>query len=480
MRVATNAFWLSLCRVVADALSFALFAAIGRAFGPAGAGEYSYALALATLLMFLCSGGIEEYGVARYARAKPEERPRVWQQILSAQAAQLATMLALFALFLLAQHTLHARVSVLLALAAFFVSWGISRVLFIPAMASQAMVRPAFTELACRVAALVAALGISLAGSPPLPLMLVGFPAAAVLLLWLAARNASWHGARFRPIAPTGTLATLRQSAPFAASSFLQQFRSRVDLLLIAYLLGTAHTGFYATNLKVVEVGLLPIALLGTAAYPLLTRVATSDGAGFREAARDLVRTSFLLGGWLAVAMCALVPLIIVPALGAQFSPAIEHLPWFAALAVTKSAEIALHRLLYASQRQMRYLLSLTVGTASTIALNLTLIPMFGIRGAVVASIFSVLLVAGICAWNLRTLLPVRELAAPTLRLAAALGLTAAVFVGAHSLGISSWGNAVLACLMFPVAAFCTRLMPNPAASRLFRFEERLQPAMRS
>ncbi|MBX5463448.1 MAG: oligosaccharide flippase family protein [Steroidobacteraceae bacterium] len=479
MRVATNAFWLSVCRILADALSFALFAAIGRAFGPTGAGEYSYALALATLLMFLCSGGLEEYAIPQYTRAAPADRPRVWRQILSAQAVQLGVMLALFGLFLLAQRKLEARVSVILALAAFFVAWGISRVLFIPATASLAMVRPAFTELACRVAAIVVALGAWLLASPPLPVMLIGFPLAAVLLLWLAARNAGRHGARFPGIHPASALVTLRQSAPFAGSSFLNQFYARVDLLVIAALLGSVQVGLYATDLKVLEVGLLPVVLLGTAAYPLLSRLAGGAHKEFSQAARDLVRTSFLLSGWLAVAMCALMPLLVVPVLGEAFGPAVAYLPWFAALAIMKSAEVALYRLLYALQRQMKYLVSLLAGTATTIALNFALLPILGITGAVLAAICSVTLVAAICAWHLRAHLPIRALVSLVLRLAVALGLTASVFFGAREFGISPWANAVLACVAFPFAAFGVGLVLNPAASRLFRFDEPLRPAVR-
>jgi O-antigen/teichoic acid export membrane protein len=51
MKVISNAFWLSFGRIAADLLSFVLFAAISRTFGPSGTGEYSYAFAIATLMV---------------------------------------------------------------------------------------------------------------------------------------------------------------------------------------------------------------------------------------------------------------------------------------------------------------------------------------------------------------------------------------------------------------------------------------------
>ncbi len=180
MRVATNAFWLSICRVCSDALSFVLFAAIGRSFGPAGSGEYSYAFAICSVLVLLCSGGYEEYGTRQYARAGEAERPRLWQDIVSAQAAQLAIVLVLFTLFLSIDRwyddALEADITVIVELAIFLVGWGVSRILFTPAMGLQAMVLPAFTELGCRLAAILVALGLWLTTAPSLPLMLIGFP----------------------------------------------------------------------------------------------------------------------------------------------------------------------------------------------------------------------------------------------------------------------------------------------------------------
>ena len=66
MRVINNALWLSLSRVLGDILSFVLFVAIARDFGPAGTGEYSYAFAIGALVALAASSGFEEFGVREY------------------------------------------------------------------------------------------------------------------------------------------------------------------------------------------------------------------------------------------------------------------------------------------------------------------------------------------------------------------------------------------------------------------------------
>ena len=249
------------------------------------------------MLVLFCSGGFEEYGTRQYARASEEERPRLWREIVSTQAAQLGIAIVLFAAFLWIDHWhggLQARTTVILELAIFLVGWGLSRTLFVPAMALQAMVLPAFMELACRLAAIFVALALWLRNAPSLPLMLVAFPVSSLVLLLLAARNAASHGASLPVLSGRNIVATWRQTLPFATSEILNQFYARADLLLIAYLLGQEDVGLYATDIKFVEVGLIPLVLLGTAAYPLLSRYAL-EGPQFLRAARDFVRTEFFL-----------------------------------------------------------------------------------------------------------------------------------------------------------------------------------------
>ena len=333
MKVITNAFWLSFCRIAADVLSFVLFAVISRIFGPAGTGEYSYAFAVATLVALTTTAGFEDYGIRQYAHAAEHERRQLWQDILSTQCVQLLIGAAALIIFLLSSATSsHARI-VVLELSIYVVGWTVSRTFFIPALASQAMVRPALTDLTCRLTAILVALGLATAHTS-LPWLLAGFPIAGVTLAGLALRSATQHGAALRLARSWhGILSTWRGTSAFAGSEVLNQFYARADLLLIAYFLGNANVGLYATDIKFVEVGILPLVLLGTAAYPLLSTHAARDLGAFGHSARDFTRIVFFFSGWLAVGIYSLIPLLIVPLFGAKFAPSAALLPWFALFA---------------------------------------------------------------------------------------------------------------------------------------------------
>jgi O-antigen/teichoic acid export membrane protein len=471
MKVITNAFWLSFGRIAADLLSFVLFAAISRTFGPSGTGEYSYAFAIATLISLSSTAGFEDYGIRQYARAPPQERPQLWQDILSTQCVQLLIGILALLIFLLWSGVRGGALIVILELTVYVVGWTISYTFFIPALASQAMMRPAITDLSCRATAILCALALISTVHPSLPWLLAGFPLAGVVLAALALRSAVQHGAVLRLARHwRGVLATWRGTSAFAGSEILNQFYARADILLIAYFLGTASVGLYATDVKFVEVGILPLVLLGTAAYPLLSTHAARDQTAFGHSARDFTRIVFFFSGWLAVGIYCLIPLLLVPLFGAKFAPAATLLPWFALFAVMKAWEVAFYRLLYAVRRQLFYCGSLVVGTVLIVFLNFQLIPRYGILGAIGAAIVSILVVDLICAFGLMRQLGAAFLASVTARLVVGLAVTAGAAVGTQKLANAGpRASAILACCLFPLLGVLLGLVPHPSHSLLLR-----------
>jgi O-antigen/teichoic acid export membrane protein len=270
--------------------------------------------------------------------------------------------------------------------------------------------------------------------------------------------RASWHG----------VVETARAAAPFTVCEALGQFYMRIDLLLIVFLLGKANGGWYATDIKIIEVGLMPLVLLGTAAYPVLSRSAAHEPLRFAPLSRDFLRSVLFASGWLAVGLYSLAPLIITRLLGEAFKPAGNLLPLFAVLAVLKGVEVVLYRLLYAVRRQGIYMFALAVGTALIVVLNYTLIPTFGAAGAVFVVLLSSAVVNIICAIGLRREISRALLGTNIARLAFALTLTILTAFVLKTMDIGAWQVAIAACLMFPLAGLLSGLFPNPRHSPLF------------
>ena len=470
MVVIKNTVWLSVCRIAADLSGLVLFTVISRRYGPMGTGEYSYAFALGAFIAILATSGIEQYGVRQLScLANPRQKSDCWQGLLVTQTIQLSLGLLVLGAVMFVAGASRASPLVILELTIFLVAWGLSRTLYVPAFAAQAMVGPAFTELGCRLAGTLFALAMCLQKSVPLAMILVGFPVAGLVLVALALRNAHLHGASFRFRARWRQLAdTVRGAAPFMVCEALGQFYMRVDLLLIVFLLGKANGGWYATDIKIVEVGLMPLVLLGTAAYPVLSRTAAHGVAEFVPLSRDFFRSVLFASGWLAVGLYCLAPLVLTRLLGSAFQPAGNLLPLFAVLAVFKGVEVVLYRLLYALRKQNTYLGALAVGTALIVLLNYTLIPRFGATGAVFAVLLSSAVVNLVCASALRQEISSSLFGKNVVRLAFVMGVTLLVVFGLKALELGAWQVGIAGCVLFPLAALLSGLFPNPRKSPLF------------
>jgi O-antigen/teichoic acid export membrane protein len=220
----------------------------------------------------------------------------------------------------------------------------------------------------------------------------------------------------------------------------------------------------------------MPLILLGTAAYPVLSRTALQDRGGFVKLAEEYLRSVLFVSGWLAVALYCLVPLVIVLLFGDRFDPATRMLPLFSALAVVKGMEIGVYRLLYATRRQNTYLAALAVGTALILSLNFWLIPAFGANGAIAVVVLSTALVNLICITGLKKELPGSLFVFALTRLLLPLACTALVFMALHSLGLNEWIAAIGACLAFPLLGIVSGLLPHPRRSLLLATERAPTP----
>jgi O-antigen/teichoic acid export membrane protein len=470
MLVVRNTVWLSICRIAADLSGLVLFTVISRRYGPMGTGEYSYAFALGAFIAILATSGIEQYGVRQHACLRSDrEKADCWHNLLVTQSIQLSAGLFVLATVLVIAGAHRASPLVILELSIFLVGWGLSRTLYVPASAAQAMVGPAFAELSCRLAGTASALVLCVFKPIPLSVILAGLPISSLVLVALALRNAKMHGATLRFRASWhGVVETARAAAPFTVCEALGQFYMRVDLLLIVFLLGKANGGWYATDIKIIEVGLMPLVLLGTAAYPLLSRSAAHEPLTFAPLSRDFLRSVLFASGWLAVGLYCLAPLMITRLLGEAFSPAGNLLPLFAVLAVLKGVEVVLYRLLYAVRRQGVYMSALAVGTALIVVLNYTLIPRFGATGAVFVVLLSSAVVNIICAIGLRREISRALIGSNIAKLAFALALTVLTVSVLRTMDIGAWQVAIAACLMFPLLGLLSGLFPNPRHSPLF------------
>lgn len=394
MKTTVNAVWLVGCRVAADFLSFLLFIAVSRHFGPEGIGTYSYGFAVATIGFVIGGLGIEGYGVREYTRLEPRHGSALVADLLGAQILVVTLTVLALAFYLWITGGSRTIVGIVVLLGVYQFASAISRTLFIPANAQQAMIGPAVTELCCRGGAIVVAVVSITFLQSSLLVALVGYPAFGVILVVAAALSARRFSGSLAVSAKRKAIrAQLGVLWSFSVAEALVQVFIRVGLVVLTLSAGAEVTGLYATGLKFMELALMPLVFMGLAVYPRLSRLSGSNDAGLLHASSQFLVVVMLMTGVVIWGLYFVVPIVLVPLLGPRFASTVPVLHMMTGLALVQAGEIVLVRLLLATDMQISRLKIIAVGTVLNIALTVVLVPYWRIAGAVAAGIVALAVV---------------------------------------------------------------------------------------
>jgi O-antigen/teichoic acid export membrane protein len=214
-----------------------------------------------------------------------------------------------------------------------------------------------------------------------------------VLIAVIVVQNcaASWLGLRVLALTGLSTRLQLRELSAclrFGSKTYfvvlLARLHESADLFMLAALLsGSASVAIYAIAVAVVNLlSVLPEALC-VAAYPRLAEMEDGPAAHFAAALcrRVLAASAFVALG-LALVLPLAIPLFFGSDYAASVAPALWLLPGSAAFVVYR----VLSRFFTAQDRQGVTMGVQAAAVAMNVALNLVLIPRYGVAGAAMAS----------------------------------------------------------------------------------------------
>jgi O-antigen/teichoic acid export membrane protein len=390
LTITRNAFWLLGCRVVGDFLNLLFFVLISRQFGPAGVGVYSYGFAVTGFVFVIGCLGIEEYGLREYARMETGRQAPFISELLGTQLLMIAIAVSGVGIYLLLTAPSQSTLVIMASLGFYQAAVALAGTLFIPAMGHQRMTGPALIDLVCRGVAFSFAGFAIYAWHMPISQALLGYLLAGVLLVALARRSALHHGGALRiKISWPAVIGIVSILWSFAAVEVLAQLFARVGVIVLALKVGEAAAGLYATGLRLIEVGLMPLAFVGVAAYPQLSRLYRDDKAAFQSFGLDFIWIVLVVGLILAWGVHFVAPQLLVPVLGSKYAGTEPVVRMMAGLALIQALEVGMGRVLFAANLQVARAVAIMVGAASALTLNLGLVPGFGVRGAIVAGVLS-------------------------------------------------------------------------------------------
>lgn len=199
--------------------------------------------------------------------------------------------------------------------------------------------------------------------------------------------------------------ATLREAAPYATTSFLRQMSTRIDVVLLGYLLGSAAAGTYNVAYRIVFVLTFVPHYASLSLFPLASRLYLRNFEDFRSLYHRSLGILVLAAVPSSAGLWLLSSNVISLLFGSAFAESaavLRILSWLIILAFLKST---LGAFLMASDRQLILTKSWWWAMWLNLLTNAILIPLIGAVGAAIATLVSDVTLVAFCLYRLRDLL---------------------------------------------------------------------------
>lgn len=183
---------------------------------------------------------------------------------------------------------------------------------------------------------------------------------------------------------PTYLRPALRFGIPTQMSYVLLLMAQRSDQLIVYAVEGEAEGGFYSVSLTLGWLVTYAPAALTKAAFP---RIAALEAEEATALLAQILRISIFGSLTMASALALSIPFVVPAVFGASYRPSIKPALLLLGAGVIWSAQWALTRAAGARGRPLVLLGALAANFATTVSLDLILIPVWGLEGAAFASL---------------------------------------------------------------------------------------------
>lgn len=185
-----------------------------------------------------------------------------------------------------------------------------------------------------------------------------------------------------------------RDSWPLMLSGLVVAIYMKIDQVMIKEMIDSTAVGQYAVAVKLSELWyFIPVAITGSV-FPALVRAKNTNNQIYLQRLTYLYTFMFWVAFMLAVGISFLGEWIIKVLFGDPYIHASGVLIIHIWTGVFVFLGVASHQWLVTENLQLYSLINTCVGAALNIALNLYLIPIYGIQGAAVASLISYFIAA--------------------------------------------------------------------------------------
>jgi len=385
--VCRNFGFLAVGRVSANLCAFVFFALLSRAFGQEGIGQYSFATACAGFFAVGADFGLYEFTMRELSRRNGAFGQYYAEIFCVRLLLCLATLGVFFLLLPLVPMLWEVR------WVAFIVMLQQTSYTLVDGVLGLCIARgdthiASLWEVVFRLlAALVGAMVIIAGGS-----LILALGTQPLITLAQLVTLVRVGGKRYGSLWPTlPTLNTIRQTlhtaVPFALSGALMQLSSRIDILVLAVLLGAAATGVYSAAYRVVFTMLFVPPLIGVSIFPLAAKLYATDPTAVPAFYSKVVNEVLLLALPAAAGLWLIAPKLVPLLFGPDFGDSVPPLRILAWLFLATCYRSVLETFLLSCDLQMTRTKTQWLAAWISVAATILLILGIGVPGAAVATL---------------------------------------------------------------------------------------------
>lgn len=383
-------------RAITFAIQFVTLALIARALGPSGYGLLQFGLAAFTYIALANDFGLTVLGTREHGTPADLSRTRA-----ALMGARLVLTAAVALIILPALMTLPLSVEGRLVGAVLIVGFISSAMNLRWIM--QADERFAAIAVADTIGSLVQLLltlafvrgpdDVGWAAAAAIAMPVVGTVALIVIAHRTSRLSVTISGRSAR---------LLRRAAPLGVALLATAVYYSSDAVLLGIFRGSDEVGYYAAAYRIVLSCMLIPVVIHSVLLPMGARLQRTDAPGLRDMITGSSRALMWLALPLAVGTTLTANTLIRVIFGPAFAPSSQALAILIWSCVTVSANVPFAVLMLARAQDNRYMVVTVAGAAINLALNLVVVPAFGMLGAAATTIVSEIAVLSAIAWHTR------------------------------------------------------------------------------
>ncbi|MGA9876153.1 MAG: oligosaccharide flippase family protein [Solirubrobacteraceae bacterium] len=428
-----------------------------RHLGVENSGRYGKALALVAIVGALSDLGLTAVGVREMSQRPPAERWPIARDLLGLRITLTLAGSLIVTVFAWLAYSPMLAVGVALACLGLLLQ-ATQDNFTLPLLLDMRLGWITALDLARQLFTVALTVALVLIGATLTPFLGISIPVGAVLIVVAAllVRGTRTLTPTFSPRRWRRFVGTM---LPYTFAVAASALYFRLSILLMSGLSDAKQVGYFSVPFRMLEVLTLVPALVVGAAFPIFARAAHDDHERLGYALGRVFEVSVIVGAWVAVSVAIGAPLAIAIVGGHKFAPAVSVLALQGiGLGAMFVSLVWANTLLSLGVFRLILVISISMLLVNAV-LVVALVPLYGARGAAIATSLAELIAVVVQA---TAVLRGRPQLRPSMRVLPYVALASAVgLIPLAMTGIPVIARLVISTVLFTGVVFVTRTFPR-------------------